>query len=72
MNFIFTTHILPYLKMQKLKENEIVYRKDDSSEEIFFLINGEVCLIDQNNNMMLKIKEGSMFGEVEVINKQNR
>lgn len=50
-----------------MKEAEFIYRTDDSTEEIFFLLTGEVCLLNSTNRIILKIKEGSMFGEIEAI-----
>lgn len=46
ISFTFTFHILPYLKMQKLTAGDLIYRREDSSEEVFFLFQGDVCLLD--------------------------
>lgn len=46
ISLTFTFHILPYLKMQKLTAGDLIYRREDSSEEVFFLFQGDVCLLD--------------------------
>lgn len=48
-------------------KDEIIYRQLDPSEEIYFILNGEVYLTDENGSIILTIKESFYFGEEEVI-----
>lgn len=58
-----------YLEVDK---GSFIYREGDYPEEIYFLAQGKVNLIDPDGTIMLSMVEGCFFGEIEAIDQINR
>lgn len=65
----FITTVLDFLKPLKVKAKEIIYRKGEFTEEIFFIKTGEVILYEailDSDIIYENLVEGDYFGDVEV------
>jgi hypothetical protein len=71
----FITTVIDYLKPLKVKSKEIIYRKGEFTEEMFFIKTGEVVLYDILNEVEIVFEmmaEGDYFGDVEVFLSETR
>lgn len=51
----------------KVFKDDIVYRQLDPSNEIYFLLKGQIYLTNSQGTILQEIKESFHFGEEEVI-----
>ena len=51
----------------KVNKNSIIYREGDPSDNLYFIISGEVQFFNSEGNLLLTITEGDNFGEEELI-----
>ena len=63
----FLWKILPYLKPLRINTNEILFREGDYSEEIFFILNGDIKILNSNGVVIQTYTTGSYFGEIEIL-----
>ncbi len=74
----FTAALVTQLKVLKLKEKEILYREEDPSEEsrinldffeilVFFISKGGVKLMNEREQGIYSMIEGTYFGEIELL-----
>ncbi|CAD8153937.1 unnamed protein product [Paramecium octaurelia] len=68
----FAAAILPYFTIYCFKQYETIYFNGSPSLEVFFLVAGEIRLCDNDGNTLLNIKEGYIFGEIEILEDSNR
>ncbi|CAD8069427.1 unnamed protein product [Paramecium sonneborni] len=71
-NINFAAAILPYFSMYNYKQFDTIYYNGSPSLEVFFLVAGEVRLCDEQGNTLLNIQEGYIFGEIEILENNNR
>ncbi|CAD8067424.1 unnamed protein product [Paramecium sonneborni] len=64
--------LLPYMTIFYYQKYETIYYIGSPSMDIFFLITGEVRLCDEQGRSLLNIIEGSIFGEMEILDQVNR
>ena len=64
----FIAQILPLIKPRVFKQGEIIYYKGDSSNFIYFLVNGIIGFTSENNMVYKSYIGGSYFGEIESLN----
>jgi CRP-like cAMP-binding protein len=50
-----------------VNQNEPVYYKGETAEEIFFIIEGIVAIVDDNDKKIVELKRGDFFGEMAII-----
>lgn len=65
----FIATVLDFLKPLKVKNKEIVYRKGEFTEDIYFIKTGEIELCDKTDDIEIILEtyaEGDYFGDVEV------
>ncbi|MGJ0508102.1 MAG: Crp/Fnr family transcriptional regulator [Methylocystis sp.] len=58
----------PFMKPVQLSEGFTLYRKGDLSEDAFFLVHGEIFLIEPQ----VTLKAGAFFGEMGLFTEENR
>jgi CRP-like cAMP-binding protein len=63
----FTAALLSHLKLVRLKNKEILYRQEDPSEEVFFISKGSIRMVNENQDDIYSLMEGTYFGEIEVL-----
>ena len=69
----FISTIIPYLRYMFVESDEFVYRKNDDSDEIYFILNGRVALVTGFLQTVFKtMLEGSYYGDVELLLKEKR
>ncbi|KRX07802.1 Cyclic nucleotide-binding protein [Pseudocohnilembus persalinus] len=69
---LFSSIILPRSVFWKLNKDNIIYRQGDPSEEIFFILSGEVLIINEDYEILVKIKQGQYFGQEDILNGTKR
>ncbi|CAD8178264.1 unnamed protein product [Paramecium pentaurelia] len=67
-----TQNLLKFCKFITYEKNEIIYRKGQISDEIYYLIKGDVRILSKNKYNILTILQGTIFGEFEALNEQPR
>lgn len=71
----FITTVIDFLKPMKVKNKELVYKKGEFTEDIFFIKTGEVELLDYNGEHEIILEtfvEGDYFGDIEVFLSETR
>ena len=65
----FLSQICPKLKKIMIPKGDIIYRRNDPANQMFFIQKGEVSMILEkfNHFEFLKVKEGYFFGEIELL-----
>jgi CRP-like cAMP-binding protein len=51
----------------KVAKYELIYRKGDACEEVFFIVKGQMAYMNSEGHEVINIEEGEMFGEIEVL-----
>ncbi|CAD8105261.1 unnamed protein product [Paramecium sonneborni] len=67
-----TQNLLKSCRFIIYEKNEIIYRKGQISDEIYYLIKGDVRILSKNRFNILTILQGTIFGEFEALNEQPR
>ena len=67
----FTAALLFHLKLVKLKNKEILYREEDPAEEVFFISKGSIRMVNQSQDDIYSLMEGTYFGEIEILENVN-
>ena len=65
----FITSVLDFIKPLRVKAREVIYRKGEFTEEMFFLKTGEVGLFEIHLEIEIPFEylyEGDYFGDIEV------
>jgi hypothetical protein len=65
----FITTVIDFLKPFKVKAKDIIYKKGEFTEEMFFIKTGEVVLYDecQSSEVVFEtLNEGDYFGDIEI------
>ena len=65
----FVTAVLRFLRPLRSKPKEVVYKKGDYSDEIFFIKSGDLTYFDKYKSidiMFEDISEGEYFGDIEI------
>lgn len=65
----FITTVIDYLKPFKVKAKDIIYKKGEFTEEMFFIKSGEVAIYEDTkpNELVLEtLNEGDYFGDIEI------
>jgi CRP-like cAMP-binding protein len=65
----FTLKLLPRIQILRYKSREIVFRKGDPADEIFFIVQGEIELHTQLGAKLLTLASGTILGEQELFDK---
>lgn len=55
-----------------MDKNELIYREGDPHDEVFFIIKGSITLMNSKGHELMTIREGEMFGEIEVFHEIKR
>ncbi|CAD8082143.1 unnamed protein product [Paramecium sonneborni] len=63
----FTIELLNNVQFFVIEENELIYREGQNSNEIYFLLSGNIRIMTKTKFTLLNIFEGTMFGEFEAI-----
>ncbi|CAD8182016.1 unnamed protein product [Paramecium pentaurelia] len=63
----FTIELLNDVQFLVIEENDLIYREGQNSNEIYFLLQGDVRIMTKTKFTLLNILEGTMFGEYEAI-----
>ncbi|CAD8163042.1 unnamed protein product [Paramecium octaurelia] len=63
----FTIELLNDVQFLFIEENDLIYREGQNSNEIYFLLQGDVRIMTKKKFTLLNILEGTMFGEYEAI-----
>ena len=61
----FAINLMPLFKHISLCKDEIVYRKGDLVEELFFIIKGRIAMITQDGTIFRNYVNGSYLGDIE-------
>ncbi|CAD8180713.1 unnamed protein product [Paramecium octaurelia] len=67
-----TQSLLKSCRFITYEKNEVIYRKGQISDEIYYLIKGDVRILSKNRFNLLTILQGTIFGEFEALNEQPR
>ena len=62
----FVAQIIPYIKMQKIRTGELIYKKNEYPSHIYFLLKGRIGFFNDSNKIFKCYVEGSYFGEIEI------
>ena len=65
----FITAVLRFLRPLRLKPKEVVYRKGDYSDELFFIMSGEIVSFATYKTVDVpfeELVEGDYFGDIEI------
>lgn len=62
--FILNTGWQSGFKFQRREKGEIIIRKGVEADGVYFLTKGTVHVLDGNNNLIAKLKQGNIFGEM--------
>ena len=62
----FAIDMIPLFKHVSLSEDELLFRKHDTVEEVYFIMKGRVGLVDLDGNIFRNYIQGAYFGEVEL------
>lgn len=71
-SYAFLNATVPKLKRFCYNFNDVIYSKDEESEEIFFINRGRANFKAENNLIFRTYTQGSYFGEIEVIESRPR
>ncbi|CAD8175797.1 unnamed protein product [Paramecium pentaurelia] len=63
----FTIELLNNVQFFVIEQNDLIYREGQNSNEIYFLLQGDVRIMTKTKFTLLNILEGTMFGEFEAI-----
>ncbi|CAD8198515.1 unnamed protein product [Paramecium octaurelia] len=63
----FSTMVLPYCTFAKYDEYSSIYHIGQSSSDFYYLLSGDVRLSDASGECIIRVMEGTVFGEVESI-----
>jgi len=63
---------LPLVRRFNLPPKEILYIEGDPAEEVYFILKGQIKLCTKDKIAFRVYKDGSMFGENEVVYKETR
>ncbi|CAG9317227.1 unnamed protein product [Blepharisma stoltei] len=64
----FVAAIVPFLQNLFLAFSEYVYKQGQYSDEIYFLVNGRLNYVEEEEGIVYKsLQRGSYFGDIEVI-----
>ena len=66
----FVIDMIPLFKHISMSVDELLFRKADYVEEIYFLMKGRVGLIDSEGFLFRNFVQGAYFGEVEMFNQK--
>jgi CRP-like cAMP-binding protein len=70
---VFVSDIVPRLELVRFEKNEMIYEKNDFSENIFFVVEGRVNYVIGCNTIIFKtIMTGAYFGEIELVERTAR
>lgn len=65
--------IVPRLTRTTLREKQIIYKKNDYADQVFFIVEGRVgYLYGQKHIIFKSMVTGSYFGEIEIIHQKPR
>jgi hypothetical protein len=68
----FIANIVPLLTYQFVPKKSAFYLFDDTPENVYFILQGDVYFLTEDKIVFLHVTEGSYFGEIEVIKKTYR
>lgn len=54
--------IIPYSKKREFRKNDILFRKGDLADNIYFLLRGKILIVELNKI----VDEGVLFGEMSI------
>ena len=63
---------LPLVRRFNLPAKEILYKEGEPAEEVYFILKGQMKLLTKDKITFMTYKEGSMFGENDVVYKEPR
>ncbi|CAD8119378.1 unnamed protein product [Paramecium sonneborni] len=63
----FSAMVLPYCTFAKYDEYSTIYHIGQSASDFYFLLSGDVRLSDASGECIIRVMEGTVFGEVESI-----
>ncbi|CAD8188879.1 unnamed protein product [Paramecium pentaurelia] len=63
----FSAAILPYCTLGYYKQFETIYYIGQNANDFYFLIQGDVRLCDASGESIIRVMEGTCFGEIESI-----
>ncbi|CAK79091.1 unnamed protein product (macronuclear) [Paramecium tetraurelia] len=63
----FSAAILPYCTLGCYKQFETIYHIGQNANDFYFLIKGDVRLCDASGESIIRVMEGTCFGEIESI-----
>ena len=63
----FLWKILPLLSTIKLEKSDVLYWKGDTSEEIYFLVQGTIKFYTELGHPYVRYSSGDMFGDSDAL-----
>lgn len=68
----FLSQNLPLLKSINYPQNDIVYKEDDPSEEVYFILKGQVKFQSSHGYTFNVYKQGALFGDHDIVSNTQR
>ena len=68
----FLANIIPLLEPRIYTKNTIIYKLQSSSNNIYFILDGEISHLTEDEIVIATISNGNYFGEIEIIKKTYR
>lgn len=66
MDINFVAQIIPYIQLRKFKTDELIFKKNEYPNFIYFLLEGRIGFYNDQNRIFKTYIEGSYFGEIEI------
>lgn len=68
----FLANIIPLLEPRIYVKNAVIYKLQSSSNNFFFILDGEISHLTEKEIVIATISNGNYFGEIEIIKKTYR
>lgn len=68
----FIANLVPLLEPKSYKFNQVIYKTNIPPENIYFIIEGKVSLVTEDNIPFSTLRDGNYFGEIEILKKTYR
>ena len=68
----FICRFVGKLKTQELSTSELIYSKEDSADDVYFISKGRIIIKGEFGGIVKNFLQGSYFGEIEVLNNSTR
>jgi hypothetical protein len=69
-NFVLNTQWQSCFRFQRRAQGDIIFKEGAEPDGVYFLTKGQVNVIDVNKNLIVNLKQGSVFGEMAYFSKE--